>query len=447
MRKNTLKNIILCTLLFVPFLALAQNTYTIKGHFPNFPNSKYELKGYEGFQQTTIAKANSQADGKFTLSYPKNYVGVAQLWMNGSYSNLVFLNKENSTLYWEDLTKRDDMKSSSEDYTAFIGGMKAFQESEAKLAGLHYLLPLYRQDSLKQQWLTMELNTTANTFPTYIKQLDEHLFARQYLLTKGLLEQMPKTVETYIWRAPAHVSEFMAIDFKALKHAGLYNDIINGYTNLVERFPLEEVYTLLTAAIDKVATELQDEPIILQELAQYWFTLLEKKSLFSAAEHLALVILHNEKCTLDDKTQSMFEQYRTLANGAIAPSIRLSVDSTLLDLPFDYKLIVFGASWCPNCQTDYRILVQEYPGWKQKYNLEIIYVSVDTAQVDAKYYYNDAPFRVLCDGKGWDTPAAKDYHIFATPTYLLVDKNLKILQKIQNPDHLQSWFDRLVTQE
>lgn len=79
-------------ILLIALITQCLNAQTIQGHFPNFPNSNYELKGYEGFQQTTIAKASSQADGKFTLSYPKNYVGVAQLWMSGSYSNLLFLN-------------------------------------------------------------------------------------------------------------------------------------------------------------------------------------------------------------------------------------------------------------------------------------------------------------------------------------------------------------------
>ena len=69
----------------------------------------------------------------------------------------------------------------------------------------------------------------------------------------------------------------------------MYKDIIGGYTNLVERFPLEEVYFLLNQAIDKVVEELKDEPILQQEITHYWFGLLESKSLFAVAEYLALV--------------------------------------------------------------------------------------------------------------------------------------------------------------
>ena len=119
-----MKNYII-VLLFIVNQVFAQETYTIQGHFPNFPNSRYELKGYEGLQQKTLSFAESKEDGKFILSYPKEYKGVAQLWMNGAYQVLLFLNQENITLHWEDLTSRDDLKTNSQEYQAFLGGYES----------------------------------------------------------------------------------------------------------------------------------------------------------------------------------------------------------------------------------------------------------------------------------------------------------------------------------
>ena len=436
-----MKNYII-VLLFIVNQVFAQETYTIQGHFPKFPNSRYELKGYEGLEQKTLSQSESKEDGKFTLTYPRNYTGVAQLWMNGAYQVLLFLNHEDITLHWEDLTNRDGLETNSQEYQAFLGGLKTFQDSEAKLAGLNYLVPLYAQDSLKQQFFINELDSVANAFPKYVKSLPENLFVRQYLLTKGLIEQMPKTVETYKWRAPNHIIEFMAIDFKALKNSGLYNEIISGYTNLVERFPLEEVYEILNPAIDKVITELKDEPTLQQEIAQNWFTLLEQKSLFKAAEHLALRMLNQENCMLNDKSKDKFEQYRALAIGKTAPNIVLNLknQNDLRNLKNNYKLVVFGASWCPNCQTDYPSLVGKYKKLKEKHDLEVIYISIDTDKKVFEEYYKETPFITFCDTKGWETQAAKDYHVFATPTYILLDKELKILSKIQSPEHLEAWL-------
>ena len=131
-----MKHSITLLLLSVFTFSIAQVQYTIQGDFPKFPNSNYELKGYEGLQQKTLSVAESKENGVFTLTYPRAYKGVAQLWMNGAYQVLLFLNQENITLHWEDLTNRDNLQANSTEYEAFIGGMKAFQDSEAKLAGL-----------------------------------------------------------------------------------------------------------------------------------------------------------------------------------------------------------------------------------------------------------------------------------------------------------------------
>jgi hypothetical protein len=195
-----MKQILMLFMLLIQSLVFAQGTYTIQGHFPNFPNSNYELKGYTGLEQTTIAAAKSKEEGKFTLIYPATYVGFAQLYMNGAYQNLFLLNKENIHIFWEDLTKREGMQiTGSAEYDAFLKGMKTFQDSEAKLAGLNYLLPLYKTDSIKQLVFAKELDTVTNAFPAYIKALPDSLYVRQFLLAKGLIEQMPKTVETYKW--------------------------------------------------------------------------------------------------------------------------------------------------------------------------------------------------------------------------------------------------------
>ena len=35
----------------------------------------------------------------------------------------------------------------------------------------------------------------------------------------------------------------------------------------------------------------------------------------------------------------------------------------------------------------------------------------------------------ICDLKGWGSPIAKDYNVFATPMMFLLDENLKIVAK------------------
>ena len=173
--------------------------------------------------------------------------------------------------------------------------------------------------------------------------------------------------------------------------------------------------------------------------------MLEKKGLTEASEQIALAMLNKDNCQLSDKQTDLFEQYRKLAIGKTAPNIVFESKETsdkqdLKSLPNPYKLVVFGASWCPNCQTDYPSLVGKYKKLKEKHDLEVIYISIDTDKKVFEEYYKETPFITFCDTKGWETQAAKDYHVFATPTYILLDKELKILSKIQSPEHLEAWL-------
>jgi thiol-disulfide isomerase/thioredoxin len=418
----------------------AQDTYTIQGHFPRFPNSKLELKGYNGLEQSILCTSKSKDDGTFTLSYPKEYVGTAQLYMNGAYTALLFLNNEVISIRWDDLLDKDGLQSNSQEYQAFLGGIKAFQDSEAKLAGLNYLVPLYAADSTKQKIFVNELDTVASAFPNYVRSLPKERFVRQYLLAKGLIEQMPCTVKTYTWRASQHVVEFMAIDFKALEHAGLYKELVQGYTNLVERFPLEEINLLLRDAIDKVIGELKHEPTLQQEIAQLWITYLESHSLFDGAAYLATKMLSDETCQLSDKSINLFEQYRKMAVGKTAPVIALEKNKKLSEIQSKYKLVVFGASWCPRCETDLPKLKEQYAALNQTYDLEIVYISIDTDKVAFENKFKNVPFTTYCDFKGWETQAAKDYHVYATPSHIIMDRNLNILVKHSRFDSVISFF-------
>ena len=148
-------------------------------------------------------------------------------------------------------------------------------------------------------------------------------------------------------------------------------------------------------------------------------------------------MLNQSNCQLSSKSTQLFEQYRKLAIGNTAPDIDLGNGKLLSTIDKQFKLIVFGASTCPNCQTDYPSLMGIYNQLKNKYSLDVSYISLDTDKTAFDTYYKQSPFSTYCDFKGWETQAAKDYYINATPTYILVDKDLKIIMKLNNPQDLE----------
>jgi thiol-disulfide isomerase/thioredoxin len=435
-----MKNIVIILLL----LTIKVNAQTIQGAFPQLKNNEIVLKGYDGFIETALAQTTSDSLGNFTLNYPKNYTGAAMLQPKGANGLIVLLNQENFQMQWNDLQDFKTLQfTNSQENEAFAQVIALNQETEPKLSGLKYLLPQYQKQPKAYKWLQKEIKNQENRFPTFIKKLPVNSYASYYLQIRKLITDFPQTANRYIERMPQHEIDFANINFNEDKlwTSGLLAELCNGFYQLMEsHLDLEKVTEHCNLATDAWIKSLASNPTKQQAVAEHCFKWLEKRSLFGAAEHLAKTMLNQTNCQIDEKRTNLFEQYRKMAVGNTAPDINLTTFQKLSNLTNKYKLVVFGASWCPNCQTDYPSLIGKYRKLKESHNLEIVYISIDTDITAFQDYYKETPFITFCDGKGWETQAAKDYHVFATPSYFLLDKDLKIIAKLQSPEHLEAWL-------
>ena len=73
--------------------------------------------------------------------------------------------------------------------------------------------------------------------------------------------------------------------------------------------------------------------------------------------------------------------------------------------------------------------------------MEVIYISIDTDKTDFKTAYKDMPWQTYCDFKGWESQAAKDYHITSTPSYFLLDKEQIILVRPISMAQVNAWVE------
>jgi hypothetical protein len=88
---------------------------------------------------------------------------------------------------------------------------------------------------------------------------------------------------------------------------------------------------------------------------------LEQRSLFKSAEYLALKLLNEQGCTINDDFANQLEFYRAMKIGNTAPDFAFNMDclapgysasgipKKLSDLKSRYTVVVFGASRCPQC--------------------------------------------------------------------------------------------------
>lgn len=306
------------------------------------------------------------------------------------------------------------------------------------------MLPLYQQTNQQKGPLTTikkEIERIEKEDTDFLNGLDKSTMVSWYLPIRKLIDDMPLSAQRYTERIPKHISDFRHINFndKRLYHSGILDDLLEGHYLLLENsgMSLDSMYAQMNTSTDYLIKNLEGNDTLLNEVSNFLFRLLEKRSVFMASEHLALKLLTQSSCTVEDNLAKQLETYRAMKVGNIAPDIvfegekmmlgnKVSNDLKLSDLNSAYTLVVFGASWCPKCAEEIPKIKEKYIQWKLK-NLETVFVSLDNDDSEFSNFAKDFPFLSVCDFKSWETQAAKDYYVFSTPTLFLLDKERKII--------------------
>lgn len=124
----------------------------------------------------------------------------------------------------------------------------------------------------------------------------------------------------------------------------------------------------------------------------------------------------------------------------------IETPSRLSDIQSAYKVVIFGASWCPKCGEELSQLFPLYEKWKSK-DVEVVFVSLDTDIALFKAYAGIFPFISICDYQQWENKAVRDYHVSATPTMYLLDIDNKIILRPNSVKQIDAWVDWYLTGE
>ncbi|MBS1534570.1 MAG: TlpA family protein disulfide reductase [Bacteroidetes bacterium] len=415
---------------------------TFSGHFEGVNNKEILLKGYDALSEIELGKSTTDAQGNFTFEYPSSYQGAALIEINQGKKIIVLLNGENFQINWTDLTSTKNLKfTNSPENTTFDKGLSLYQSSQTKKAGIMSLLPYYENEPQKSRFFKTELEELNQVLPKFLSETQSKSYVFYYLKLRFLITDFQLSLKRYPERIPELKNQFQQLDFNDSKmiHSGLYEDLLQSYINVVA--DRDDHYLSLNQATDLVLKSLNKNPQLKQNIGEYLFKIYEKKSLFEASEHLALQMLSDQNCNLDIKHKALFEQYRKMANGKSAPNIQLPKNQSLFDLKNKYKLVVFGASWCQKCVDEIPQLAQFYSRWKEKHNLEIVFVSLDTQKQAYQDFIKNFAWISLCDFKSWDSPTVTDYCVFATPTMYLLDAQNTIQVKPISAEQIDAWLN------
>lgn len=429
--------------------AWAQASCQITGRFLGAKEKEIRLMGFVGTKDTLLSQTITDSLGACILRYPASYRGAAAIQIKELSNLIVLLNKENMGINWADFSDFDGVQfSTSKENDIF---QKAFQinlEAQKRLAGLNYLVPLYQTDTTKTSWTTQlesEIGTENHRLEAFLKQVPGQFYVRSYLHYREVLQQLQKEKKTPEETTAAE-NAFLALDFSDHKifYSGLIKDCFEAYFKQV--FTLENkdlIVKKLLAFSDTIKRSAQSNPKALSHYTEFLVQQFEKYGLVDVAEHLALSLLADNKCVIDNKTLPILEQYKKMAIGNTAAVLVLNnhlTYKTSADIKAKYQVVVFGASWCEACQTEMPQLKDYAETFKKQYDAEIVFISIDTKEAEFKKYTKEFPFISSCDYKGWEGENVKNYYIFATPTLIILDSNRRIVAKPSNAIAATKWL-------
>ncbi|MDY0078046.1 MAG: TlpA disulfide reductase family protein [Bacteroidales bacterium] len=458
----------LFVLLFIAAFAYSQNTIT--SSFPGLANQQIKLVGFQGFNTYTIDSVQANTKGEFSLKFNKNDSGMAYLMAEDKKSFIVVLaENENLQLKGETLALTSTVEIiEGRQNQLFEKYASEHPRREQTRSAWDYLARIYTQDSLfavhkqPKQAIENEKKRIKAEDSLFLENINKDSYISWYLPVRKLVSSVSTVVQYRPDEIASTLKTFRELDYtdNRLYKSGLLKETIESHFWLIENsgHSLESAYVEMNKSIDYMIENLITDEGKLNELSGFLFKLLEKRSLFTASEYLALKVLNEVSCTIDSDLASQMESYRAMKIGNITPDFEFKGDvftpayaaaeapKKLSEIDTDYTVLVFGSSWCPACPQELMQIVGLYQKWK-KHSLEVVFVSLDEEAALFKQFSKPFPFISLCDYQKWESPVVEAYHVFATPTIFLLNSQREIILRPNSVKQLAAWVDWNLAQD
>lgn len=451
-------------LLLLPLTKYAQTS--IKGVLSSMPNTEISLLQYNGFNSNVITSTYTTTDGSFHLQFHSDNLAIGYLLTENSKPFIVVLSGEDIVLKGETLSYPETIKIiEGKENQLFEQYALEHPKREQALSAWDYLLKMYKTDTLFKNKKSIvknierEIITIKNEDDYFLKKLPQNSYISWYLPMRKLVSSVPIVAQYRPREIPKTIQVFRFIDYtdNRLYNSGLLKEVLESHFWLLENSgtSLENVNNEMKISIDLLIDNLSKENSKLNEITHYLFDLLERHSLFEASEYLAIKVLNQTSCTLDTNLVKQLETYRAMKKGNIAPDITFDEKASILnnnhsltklsDSKAFYKLVVFGASWCPKCTEEIPQLAHNYNDWKNK-GLDVVFISLDENKEMFENFASSLPFISYCDFQKWNSKPTKDYYVFGTPTMFILDQNNKIVLRPNSVKQVDAWVEMTLKQ-
>jgi peroxiredoxin len=433
--------------------------HTIEIQFDEMPNEWVKLAVYKGFNSEILDSVELNNFGEGILKYQASFQGLGFIINQKNKVISIVLNNENAKFKGKSLQSPENIictiGNENKNYISYINTFPKYQQANMAWDFLNSLYAKNNQNKNEKKvykQILKEQKRIQLFEEDYYKQLPSNSFVAQYIPWYKLINSVSYIAQNKPQEIPRVINELRNIDFSNTYffNSGLLQNAIDMQINLILKHfgNNERGLAELRISVDFIINSLINDEEKLNLIADYLFEKLEQKSLFEVSEYLALFLLNQNSCKLNEDLAKQFEIYRKMKIGNTAPPIQFNGDTyrngdqiSDVFLNANYTVIVFGASWCPGCNEMMPLLVNAYPNW-QKRGVEIIFISLDTQAEEFKEYTQKFPFISSCDFKKWEGENIRNYHVFATPTMFVIDENNTIVLRPYHPKQIDDWIKK-----
>jgi thiol-disulfide isomerase/thioredoxin len=446
--------------LLIAFGVPCLNAQTITGSLSSYAGQPLKLEGFNGLKTYSISSTTIDEMGSFTLTYAKEDPGVGYLMVTDGKPLFVILSGEDVEIVGESFGDIETLNiTKGKENLWFEQYAREHPKREQALSAWLYLEKMYGPDPLfgkhkaSLKAIRKEKERIRQEDEAFVQALPKGSYVRWFLPMRRLVSSVSVVAQFRPEKIPATRQALRSIDYSdpRLYRSGLFRDALDNHIWFLENSsgPLDSVFTDINRSLDIILGQLEGNEELFNEVTDHLFKLLEKRSLFRSAEYLALKVLNEAGCAVNQSLTAQLESYRKMKKGSLAPDIvftentRHTEDGVLASLyamPGRYKLVVFMAGWCEHCRQELPELVQLWPQWRAQ-GLSAVLVSLDESREAFEEFTAPVPFTVTTDLGKWESQPVKDYHVFGTPTYYLLDSDHRIVLRPASLSHLQAWAD------
>lgn len=420
-------------LLFCLFGYLTQAQYTISGTFSPAKDYTwliaYRIKpGTQGYVADTAIK-----EGEFTLNIPQNaqpgtYRLVYAVPQEEFYFDVIYSGKESIELAF-DIERGVSFKTSEEN--------KIFNSYFREVNGAKQrFIDFYtggKTNTADYKKLAKELNEVQTAYEKRTSGMLVHHFI---MANRPYIPSSYESSEKYWQNKKNQYFKYLDLENPVLQGSGYLTDKLTNY-----------VFTAISA---KKKTKANTEKVLAHNIQTIneklkGTDLLYQLHIYNTLWSTAVANRFNETSdyifntylkTLANKTGNQkiikdIELHNRLRIGAIAPDIVWKEGNTTKELSqikgADCYVLIFWSSTCSHC-------LKELPALQKKLNENsmVKVIAVGLEDNDTNWKIESAKLvgfeHVIALGK-WESDYAKLYDIHQTPTYLILDKNKRIVAK------------------